>query len=189
MIDLPAATAFLDSHARLLDRRRLDAILGGSPDGALAALAAYRNPDGGFGWGLEPDLRPSGSQPAGALHAFEVLDEIGPATSPLGGELCDWLSSASLADGGLPFALAGADAPGSSPVWGAADTTKSSLHITSAVCAYAHRAGGHDGAIADHPWLARATEFCRQRISALAEPSGTYELRFVLDFLDAIAET
>jgi hypothetical protein len=188
MLDLQAATAFLDTHARLLDRHRLVAILGGPPDGALAALAAYRNWDGGFGWGLEPDLRPERSQPAGALHAFEVLDEVGPHTSPMGRALCDWLAAVSLADGGLPFALAGADAPGSSPVWAQADTTTSSLHITSAVCAYAHRAARHDPAVARHPWLATATGFCLGRVSAIDEPSGAYELRFALDFLDTVAD-
>jgi hypothetical protein len=188
MIDLQAAIAFLDTHARVLDRHRLVAILGGAADGALAALAAYRNPDGGFGWGLEPDLRPAGSQPAGALHAFEVFDEVGPRTSDMGRELCDWLATVSLPDGGLPFALAGADAPGSSPVWARADTTTSSLHITSAVSAYAHRAGRHDPAIAHHSWLASATRFCLERVASLGEPSGAYELRFALDFLDTIAD-
>lgn len=44
------------------------------PDGALAALSAYRNPDGGYGWGLEADLRARESQPGAALHAFEVFE-------------------------------------------------------------------------------------------------------------------
>ena len=55
------------SHARLLDRRRLELLLdGGEPTAVLAALEAYRNPDGGYGWGLEPDLRATESQPGGA---------------------------------------------------------------------------------------------------------------------------
>jgi hypothetical protein len=72
-IDLPAATSFVTTHARILDRRRLRLLLGdGDPEGVLAALDAYRNLDGGFGWGLEPDLRSAESQPAAGLHAFEV---------------------------------------------------------------------------------------------------------------------
>jgi hypothetical protein len=185
MIDLPAAEHFIATHARLLDRRRFDTLVGDvPPDGLLAALAAYRNPDGGFGWALEPDLRAPSSQPAGALHAFEFLAEAGVA-SPLATELCDWLAEVSLPDGGLPFALAGADTPGTAPWWAGADPTTSSLHITSAVCAYAHRVE----AIADHPWLQSATEYCLREIAALTEPTGAHQLSFALQFLDAIEAT
>ena len=64
MTDLDRARDFIDTHARLLDRRHLDVVLGGgAPAGEalLAALRGYRNRDGGFGWGLElsplPDAR------------------------------------------------------------------------------------------------------------------------------------
>jgi hypothetical protein len=71
------------THARLLDRRRSQLILGGgTTKAALAALAAYSNADGGYGSGLEPDLRTSSSQPVSALHAFEVFEDIAPDTAP-----------------------------------------------------------------------------------------------------------
>jgi hypothetical protein len=54
MVDLHAASEFMATHARLLDRRRLDVLHDAPPDRALAALSAYRHPDGGYGWGLEP---------------------------------------------------------------------------------------------------------------------------------------
>ena len=73
-IDLDAAKAFMAGHARALDRHRLSLLLGeGEAARPLAALDAYRNPDGGFGWGLEPDLRSMSSQPVGAMHAMEVF--------------------------------------------------------------------------------------------------------------------
>jgi hypothetical protein len=83
-IDLPAASAFMATHARLLDRRRFELLRGDRAAAAevLAALDGYRNADGGYGWGLEPDLRSPESQPAGALHALEVFAEVGPMTSP-----------------------------------------------------------------------------------------------------------
>ncbi|MGH9214795.1 MAG: hypothetical protein ACRDZS_00930, partial [Acidimicrobiales bacterium] len=138
--DISAARAFLVSQGRLLDRYRSDLVMGtGGPDPALRALDAYRNPDGGYGRSLEPDLRASGSQPAGALHAFEVLEEVAPATSPHAVELCDWLATVTRPDGGLPFVLPIDDPTGSSPVWTEGDTTTSSLQITSAVAALAHR--------------------------------------------------
>jgi len=187
MIELGDTPTFIDTHARLIDRRRFDLLFARGEAGAvLAALAGYANADGGFGWALEPDLRSASSQPVGALHAFEVLEEIAPETTPLAARLCDWLASVSLPDGGLPFALPGAAGPGSAPHWAGADHTRSSLHITSAVCAVAQRVAGHDPAVARHPWLARATDHCLQGIAALEEPGGAYELLFVLQLLDAL---
>src|SRR5438876_1106086 len=70
-VDLSAAADFLAAHARLLDQQRFRHLCGaGDAEAALTALAAYRNPDGGYGWGLEPDLRSPESQPGPALHAF-----------------------------------------------------------------------------------------------------------------------
>jgi hypothetical protein len=186
MIDKKKAYEFMQTHARVLDRRRFDLVArDGEPDGAVAAMAAYANADGGFGWALEPDLRDPGSQPAGALHAFEVLDEIEPATSPLAARLCDWLESVSLPDGGLPFALPGVGGPGTAPWWAGADTSRSSLHITSAVCGIAHRVADHDEAVAAHPWLAAATDYCLREIAALERSPFAIALRFILLFLDA----
>jgi hypothetical protein len=177
----------MQTHARLLDRRRFELVTGGGDaDAAVAALNAYANADGGYGWALEPDLRDPGSQPAGALHAFEVFEEIAPATSPSAARLCDWLESISLDDGGMPFALAGAGGPGTGSWWAGADHSSSSLHITSAVCGIAHRIAGHDPAVAGHGWLERATDFCLREIDALDRPLFAIELMFVLRFLDAV---
>jgi hypothetical protein len=177
----------MDTHARVLDRRRLDLLLdGGAADGTLDALRAYRNDDGGFGWSLEADLRAPSSQPAGALHAFEVLAEAAPATSDMAPALCDWLASAALDDGGLPFSVAGAATPGTAPWWAGADPTRSSLHITAAVVAEALGLAAHDARVASHPWLARATDFCRREIASRADAFTAYELRFSLNLLDAL---
>lgn len=186
-IDLTRASAFMTTHARLVDRRRFDLIAGrGRVGGVLSAVAAYRNPDGGFGWALEPDLRSPESQPAGALHAFEVFDEIGPDTSGLATQLCDWLASITLPDGGVPFALPVADATGSAPFWAQADPSQSSLHLTAAVAEMAHRVARHDPAVRDHEWLARATDYCWRQIVELDRPRHALEFRYVLWFLDAI---
>ena len=81
-IDVAAAHDFMATHARVLDRRRFELQNGGTDaSAALAALDGYRNPDGGYGWGLEPDLRSPESQPGAALHAFEVFEDIAPATA------------------------------------------------------------------------------------------------------------
>jgi hypothetical protein len=188
-VDLSRAASFLAGHGRLLDRRRLELILGeAEPDAVLAALDGYRNADGGYGWGLEPDLRAPESQPGGALHAFEVFENIAPATSPRATELCDWLDSVTLPDGGLPFALPVADASACAPFWAEADHTVSTLHSTAFCAGAALRVAAHDPAVAAHPWLARASQYCFDAIDALDSAPHAIALSFVVRFLDAAYE-
>jgi hypothetical protein len=189
MVDLDAARGFMAQHARLLDRRRFGVVVDGDPpEGALAALAGYRNSDGGYGWGLEPDLRSRTSQPGPALHAFEVFADILPATSDTAVELCDWLASVSLPDGGLPFALPIGDSAGSAPFWVDADPSVSSLQITAIVAENAHRVAAGDAAVASHGWLRRATDYCIGVIDALDDSPAAMELAFTVRLLDAAHE-
>ena len=88
----------------------------------------------------------------------------------------------------LPFALPVADATATAPWWTQADPTVSSLHITAAVAAVAHRVARHDPAVADHPWLHRATRYCLDTIDMRDEPESALELRYSLAFLDAVAD-
>jgi hypothetical protein len=186
-INLSAASDFMASHARVLDRRRFELRTGQSdPSGALAALDGYRNADGGYGWGLEPDLRSPESQPGAARHAFEVFEDIAPAVGPQAAALCDWLDSITLPDGGLPFALPLSMTTGSGPWWGAADLSVSSLQITSVIAAAAQRVAAHDPAVAAHPWLQRATDYCLRAIESIDRPPFAYVLAFSIDFLDAV---
>ncbi|MDO8211260.1 hypothetical protein [Conexibacter sp. CPCC 206217] len=218
MTDLATAETFLTTHARLLERARLDLALGraGAAERVLSALAAYRNRDGGFGWGLEPDQRAPSSQPAGAYQGFTVLAEVvgalarggagaGDASgaagtggagsgwdaaraSDLAVGLCDWAGSVALDGGALPFSLADAASPGTAPWWAGADPTAPSLHITAGICAHAQHVRAHDAALAAHPWLAAATDWCLQQVAAQARPDSAYELAFVLGLLDAIVD-
>jgi hypothetical protein len=183
---LSAARSFMAGHARVLDRRRFELLFeGGDAEPVLAALAAYRNPDGGYGHGLEPDLRAPESQPAAALHAFEVFADIAPVPTREAVELCDWLDTVALPDGGLPFALPIEDATGCAPFWADADPQAFSLQITSIVAAHANRVAAHDPAVAAHPWLARATSRCLAAIDALETAPAAYELAFAVRLLDA----
>ncbi|GGZ87139.1 hypothetical protein GCM10010344_63390 [Streptomyces bluensis] len=155
----------------------------------LTALDGYRNPDGGYGWGLEPDLRAPESQPAGALHAFEVLEDIAPATTPHAAQLCDWLASVSLPDGGLPFALPVTDASGCAPFWAQADPQVSTLHSTAFAVGAALRVAACDPAVAAHPWLDQATQYCLSAIEAISDRPHAIALSFAIRFLDAASET
>jgi hypothetical protein len=185
-VDLSAAADFLASSARVLDRRRFDLLTGdGDAAAVLAAVEGYRNPDGGYGWGLEPDLRSRTSQPGGALHAFEAFADAAPVTTPRAVELCDWLAAVTLPDGGLPFALPVPDPAACAPFWASADGTESSLQITAVVAATAHRVAIADPAVAAHPWPARATEYCLAAVRDLGQAPHAMVLAFAAQVLDA----
>jgi hypothetical protein len=186
-VDLDAATRFMDTHARLLDRRRLHLLLGtGTPDDVLAALDAHRNPDGGYGWALEPDQRSATSQPVAVMHALEVLADIRDTTTSRPTELCDWLARHTLPDGGVPFGLPHNDTAGSAPHWVTADPTVSSLQMTTQLAAQAHRLARHRPDIAAHPWLGSATTYCLDAIEQITETPHAYELMFAIRFLDTV---
>lgn len=189
-MDLRAAASFLATHGRQLDRRRFEYLLAGpgaDPGPVLAAVDAYRNADGGYGWGLEPDLRAPESQPGGALHALEVFAEAGP--TPRSVEVCDWLGRVALPDGGMPFALPVADPTGCAPFWVDADPGVSSLQSTAFVAGVAHRVAARDPAVAAHPWLAAATRYCLDAVAALDARPHAIELSFAIGFLDAVHDT
>jgi hypothetical protein len=193
-IDLTAAAAFMSTHARLLDRRRFELLAHPDDPGAarltLAALEAYRNDDGGYGYGLEPDLRSASSQLGGAGHAFETFAAAAPTlTSPRAIELCDWLTTVSLPDGGVPFGLPVADPAGSAPFWANADPTESSLQISAFVALNAHALAAKDPAVAEHPWLERVTDYCLDAIRALDEAPFALILGFCIQLLDTVYES
>jgi hypothetical protein len=182
MTDTHAARRFVALHARLIDRRRMD----GDPALVRAALAAYANPDGGFGY-LEPDLPDPGSQPITALAALEVLHEIGaPPDDPLMAGLAGWLETVTHPDGGLDFVLPyDADAVPHAPWMAPPAERSSSLHMTAAVAAAAHRAGMAEGP--GRAWLERASAFVWRQLEHPGPRSG-YETKYVIGFLDAVPD-
>ena len=177
MIDTDSARRFVQEHARLIDRRRFEHLLGGGPASlVVTAVAAYANPDGGYAGVIEPDTRSTSSQPIAALTAFEVLGEAG-AQAPRAA--LDWLASIAEEDGGVPFSLpATTDAPHAP--W-MAPSPGSSLHMTSAVLGAALRLG------AEHEWVDAATAFCRAQVDARDDLTA-YETKYALEFLDATGD-
>ncbi len=187
-VDLLAAERFVATHGRLLDRYRLGCLLRGTDADRQrlhAAVETFRNPDGGYGWGLEPDLRDGSGQPGPALHAFEAWADAAPAVTPRAVALCDWLASIALDGGALPFALPVADRTGVAPFWADADPAEPSLQITAIVVAEAHRVAAFDPAVAGHPWLADATRWCLDTALALDEEPFALVLGFAVRAADA----
>ncbi len=184
---LASAERYLELNARLIDRLRFAYLFrGGSPGAVRAALAAYANPDGGFGNALEPDLRGTQSQPQPVEVAMHVLAETTTADTPFDGPLtqaaCDYLARVSAPDGGVPFVLPSVrDAP-AAPWWQTPDDPPGSLNPTAALAGLLLKHG------VDHPFVDQAVGFCWPRIDGSTDISSPYEAYPVLTFLDLVPD-
>ncbi|WP_280437179.1 hypothetical protein [Nocardia carnea] len=178
-IDLAAARQYIESNARVLERHQLAVLLDDGPvEPVRTALAAYRNPDGGFGHALEPDVRCPGSQPSAALSALEILAELDMPRDPMVTGLADWIAGIADPDGGVPTVLPSATGHPHAP-WMEPDPEAGFL--TYALAAGLWRLGVR------HPWLDKATAWCWNRIDAVEAPAG-YTVKFALQFLDAVPD-
>lgn len=177
--DVAAAEHFLFANARLLERHRAAVLLHGAPVGpVLDVLRAYRNPDGGFGNALEPDVRAPESEPVATLAALDVLAEIGALDDPMVTDAAAWIASIADPDGGVPFVLPTAAAHPRAP-WMVPSAGGS--HLTFALAAALWKAD------AGEPWRRRATEWCWAKLENSEELSA-YWVKFSLDFLDHVPE-
>ena len=179
---LDAAADFVWRTGRLIDRHRFaHQFLGGDRAPVLAALAAYQNPDGGFGNALEPDLRGPASQPETLEVAFRVLDGVDAMDDPMVTAACDWLVGASTAEGGVPFVLPSALEHPRAPWWQTGQDPPASLVPTAAIAGLLHK---HR---VDHPWLAPATAWTWRAVDAI-EQTSPYEVHSVLPFLEHVPD-
>src|SRR5512139_1184324 len=136
---LANAYTCLLNNARLLERRLFEHLfLGASPQPALQALLAYRNPSGGFGNALEPDKRTASSQPIDQEFALRVLDDIG-FDAGIAVQTCDFLETITTAEGGVPFVLPTVrDAP-RAPWWDTdLDEPPASINPTASIAGLLH---------------------------------------------------
>ncbi|WP_034387149.1 hypothetical protein [Deinococcus sp. YIM 77859] len=87
------ARAFLLERGRPLEASRFRQVFeDGAPQDVLAALRAYRNPDGGFGRALAPDVRAPLSSVLATAYALRVLHDLDvPASEPLLADAVGWL--------------------------------------------------------------------------------------------------
>lgn len=179
---IDAAERFMWLSGRTIDRHRFAHLVrDGNREPVLAALRAYRNPDGGFGHALEPDLRGPLSLPQPVEVALGVLDELHAFDDPMVAGAVDYLASITTAEGGVPFVLPSVRAYPRAPWWDAGDEPPASLNPTAACAGLLHKHG------VEHPWLATATDFCWRQIDSMEATSG-YEVRCVLLFLEHVPD-
>ncbi|MFH1571734.1 MAG: hypothetical protein ABIL09_27340, partial [Gemmatimonadota bacterium] len=151
------ARTFLLTHARLLERALFQVRFEGRPPEVVcAAVRAYRNPDGGLGHALEPDLRCPESQPLASEIGLTALWQAGGRDPELALSLCGYLESVCDGDGLVaPFTESARRSPHASHWSGA---VAPGLNPTSGLCGLLHYQG------IDHPWLSRATRTCCERV-------------------------
>src|SRR5579859_3194802 len=178
--DIDAARSFIAGNARTVDRRRFERMFDDGPAGPVRdAVAAYRNADGGFGHGLEPDCRAPGSQPAAVAMALRIMDEAGAWDEPLVHGACDWLTSVEQAGGGVSFAEPTLDGWPHAPWWvpqpGASPVSTGQITGTLHARGFAH------------PWLDRATAAMWTMIDGLTDP-GPYDMLGIVQFLQHVPD-
>lgn len=99
------ARDFILTNARMIERRLFDYhFCGGPVEGVFHAVYAYRNPDGGFGHGMEPDTASPESQPLFSVMAMETLDAVGVLTADLLlSDFMPYFESVTTEKGGIPW--------------------------------------------------------------------------------------
>jgi hypothetical protein len=180
--DIDAAEQFIASHGRVLDRRRFERLFrDGEAQPVRDAVAAYRNQDGGFGHGLEPDARSPGSQAGTVEIALRTLHEADAWSPELALSACDWLQTVAPAEGGAGFVDPSVEGWPHAPWWAPQPGNPASLITTGQIAGTLHARG------VTHAWLDRATEVMWTRIEELTE-AGPYDMRGVLRFLDHVPD-
>lgn len=180
--DFEAAAQFLASTGRVLDRRRFGRLFGtDGPEPVRDAVAAYRNPNGGFGHALEPDGRCPGSQPLAIALALATLDEAGTWDDDLVQGACGWLERHAPAAGGAVAFDPSIEGWPHAPWWAPEAGQPPSISTTGLL------AGALHARRVRHPWLDRATELMWTMISELTTTSP-YDMRGVMYFLDRVPD-
>ena len=143
---------------RVLERRLFARLFeDGDAEGVTAAVLSYRNADGGFGHGLEPDKLAPQSQPLDVQFALQTLTDAGADAHDIGVATCAFLEPFADERGLVPIVLPSvADYPRADH-WGDGNFPPG-INPTIAIAGYLNGFG------VEHPWLTRATETCLETL-------------------------
>ncbi|MBV9280503.1 MAG: hypothetical protein JOZ41_10515, partial [Chloroflexi bacterium] len=147
---LAAGRDFIFREGRVLERRMFATLFEGArPEGVLDALRGYRNADGGFGHGLEPDKRCPDSQPLDVEVALQTMDAAGRVDGAMALGACDFLASLSGETGGVPVVLPSIAGYPRAEHWGDGRFPPG-LNPTAGIAGLLYKLG------VEHPWRERA---------------------------------
>ncbi len=101
------ARDFILTNVRMIERRLFQFYFeNDNSEGVFHAVYAYRNSDGGFGHGMEPDTASPESQPLFSIMALETLDEVGCLNATLiKSDFLPYFKSVTTEKGGIPWML------------------------------------------------------------------------------------
>ena len=114
------ARRWLFTHGRSLEQKFYEFLFEGGPAAAVvAALVEYRNVDGGFGHGLEPDIRTPASSVVATTMAFRLLRRmgIGPDEPLVQRGIGYFVATYDAAGGRWPIVPAAVEAAPHAPWW------------------------------------------------------------------------
>jgi len=153
------ATDFMWRNARPLERALFaHEFLNGTADAVVAALLAYRNSDGGFGNALEADIRAPGSIPLACENALRALCDARIRDARIAIGICDFLASVAESDGRVETALPHILEYPRAAHWSDPSFGADSPNPTAGLVGLLRYQD------VDHPWIARAVQWCERRL-------------------------
>ena len=120
-------------------------------------MLAYRNADGGFGNGLEPDKLAPESQPLDVFFALQTLHEAGAREPEVGRRACDFLATVADDRGLVPMVLPSVLRYPRANHWNSVEL-KAEVGPAVGIAGYLHELG------VEHPWLELVTRTCFEEI-------------------------
>ncbi len=180
-----AGDRFIQAQGRLLERRLFATCFRGAPAaGVVDAVRGYQNPDGGFGHGLEPDVRCPASLPIDVEMAFQALAAAGTTDPAMMQRACDYLAATAAeagAGGAVPPAFPVIESYPRAAHW--TDWTYApGLNPTAGLTGLLYRLGF------DHPWRDQGTRYCWEQLESGAVPADAHALSEVLVFLEYVPD-
>jgi hypothetical protein len=166
---------------RVLERRLFARLFeDGDAEGVTAAVLSYRNADGGFGHGLEPDKLAPQSQPLDVQFALQTLTDAGADAHDIGVATCAFLEPFADERGLVPIVLPSvADYPRADH-WGDGNFPPG-INPTIAIAGYLNGFG------VEHPWLTRATETCLETLEHVTLGEA-HEIVAAAEFVEHVPE-
>jgi hypothetical protein len=172
---------FIRRNARVLEQRLFSALFeSASPQGIVEALRGYRNDDGGFGHGLEPDKRCPDSQPLDVLFALETMDAAGAFDGELAQGSCRFLVTVADERGAVPSVLPSVAAYPHANHWAGGEFPPE-LNPTAGIAGLLHKHG------VEHEWREQATRFSLEELGR-EPPTDAHAIRQVLVFLEHVPD-
>jgi hypothetical protein len=171
---------FILREGRLLERRLFATCFEGAPaTGVVDVLRGYRNDDGGFGHGLEPDKRCPASLPIDVEAALQALVTAGTTDERLVLGACDYLATVAAdaqSGGAVPPAFPVIEGYPRAEHW--TDWTyEPSVNPTAGIVGLLRQLG------AGHAWVDEAAAWCWSQIESAELPDEVHALSEMFAFL------